>query len=187
MRVGWPIRTRCQASLRVVRPWSESMGRTKSCSLAGKLSRELQVWIGLFMVDILTPEQRSARMRRVRQTGTDIELRLRRALWAASLRYRIKMANSLPGRPDVVFVTARIAVFVDGCFWHGCPLHGTRPVSNAIFWAEKIRRNQQRDRQVDEKLSAAGWRVIRLWEHEVKKDLAGCVSRIRVAIQTADK
>ncbi|MEX3955992.1 very short patch repair endonuclease [Trinickia sp. EG282A] len=139
------------------------------------------------MVDILTAEQRSARMRRVRQTGTSIELRLRRALWAAGLRYRLKAANSLPGRPDVVFPSVKVAVFVDGCFWHGCPLHGTRPASNVSFWAEKITRNQQRDQQVDSKLSAAGWRVVRLWEHEVKKDLTGCVSRIRVAIQTTDR
>lgn len=142
---------------------------------------------GLFMVDILTPVQRSARMRRVRQTGTDIEMRLRRALWATGLRYRIKAANLLPGRPDVVFVRAKVAIFVDGCFWHGCPLHGTRPASNAIFWAEKIKRNQQRDQQVDSKLSAAGWRVLRLWEHEVKKDLTGCVKRIRETIQTPDR
>lgn len=140
------------------------------------------------MVDILTPEQRSARMGRVRQTGTDIELRLRRALWAAGLRYRIKPANLLPGRPDILFPSARIAVFVDGCFWHGCPLHGTKPASNAMFWAEKIKRNQERDRQVDQKLSAAGWRVIRLWEHEAKRDLTECVSRLRAALQsTADR
>jgi DNA mismatch endonuclease (patch repair protein) len=140
------------------------------------------------MMDILTPEQRSARMGRVRQTGTDIELRLRRALWAAGLRYRIKPANLLPGRPDILFPSARIAVFVDGCFWHGCPLHGTKPASNAMFWAEKIKRNQERDQQVDQKLSAAGWRVIRLWEHEVKRDLTECVSRVRAALQsTADR
>lgn len=139
------------------------------------------------MVDILTHEQRSARMGRVRQTGTDIELRLRHALWATGLRYRVKAASSLPGRPDIVFVTAKVAIFVDGCFWHGCPLHGTKPASNAIFWSEKIRRNQQRDQQVDDKLSAAGWRVVRVWEHEVKKDLTGCVSRIRAVVQTADR
>ncbi|MDC6295124.1 very short patch repair endonuclease [Ralstonia pseudosolanacearum] len=137
------------------------------------------------MVDILTPEKRSARMGRVRQSGTDIELRLRQALWAAGLRYRIKAATSLPGRPDIVFVSAKVAIFVDGCFWHGCPIHGTKPVSNAMFWEEKIRRNRQRDQQVDRTLSAAGWCVIRLWEHEVKKDLMACVRRIREVIQPA--
>ncbi|MEZ2349805.1 very short patch repair endonuclease [Caballeronia sp. RCC_10] len=138
-----------------------------------------------FMVDILTPEQRSARMGRVRQTGTDIELRLRHALWATGLRYRVKAAAFLPGRPDIVFVSAKVAIFVDGCFWHGCPLHGTRPATNATFWARKIERNQQRDRQVDDKLMAAGWRIIRLWEHEVKKNLDGCVKRIQEVLQTA--
>jgi DNA mismatch endonuclease, patch repair protein len=134
------------------------------------------------MVDILTPEQRSARMGRVRQSGTNIELRLRRALWVAGLRYRLKAARSLPGRPDIVFVSAKVAIFVDGCFWHGCPIHGTRPASNVTFWENKINRNCQRDQQVDIKLRAAGWRVLRLWEHEVKNDLTACVSRIREAI-----
>ncbi|MFC0130845.1 very short patch repair endonuclease [Ralstonia solanacearum] len=139
------------------------------------------------MVDILTPKERSARMGRIRQSGTNIELRLRHALWATGLRYRINVAARLPGKPDIVFVSAKVAIFVDGCFWHGCPTHGTKPASNAAFWEEKIRRNQQRDRQVDCALSAAGWYVVRLWEHEVKKDLAACVNRIREAVQTRAK
>ncbi|MBN6730870.1 very short patch repair endonuclease [Burkholderia multivorans] len=139
------------------------------------------------VTDILPPEQRSARMGRVRQHGTDIELRLRRALWAAGLRYRFAQAKVLPGRPDIVFVSAKVAVFVDGCFWHGCPKHGTKPKSNAEFWDEKIRRNRERDRRVDCELQQAGWRVVRLWEHEVKKELDDCVTRIALAIRAPTK
>lgn len=139
------------------------------------------------MVDILTPEQRSVRMSRVRQSGTNIELRLRHALWAEGLRYRITAARSLPGRPDLIFSSAKVAIFVDGCFWHGCPIHGTNPRSNAAFWAEKLRRNRERDQQVDDTLCAAGWQVIRLWEHEVKWDVAACVARIRDATHTAER
>ncbi|MEQ5840448.1 very short patch repair endonuclease [Paraburkholderia acidicola] len=139
------------------------------------------------MTDILTPEQRSTRMSRVRQHGTDVELRLRRALWRAGLRYRITAAKALAGRPDIVFPTAKVAVFVDGCFWHGCPTHGTKPKTNARFWDEKINRNRARDVLVDSKLAEAGWHVIRLWEHEVKKELEHCVKRVSLALQTAER
>lgn len=139
------------------------------------------------MTDILTPDQRSLRMGQVRQTGTDIELRLRKALWSAGFRYHLRAARVLPGRPDIVFVTAKVAIFVDGCFWHGCPLHGTRPKSNAQFWREKIERNRERDRQVDCQLTQAGWSVVRLWQHEVQKDLEGCIRRIAFELHVRER
>jgi DNA mismatch endonuclease (patch repair protein) len=122
-------------------------------------------------------------MSRIRQHGTNIELRLRRALWAAGFRYRLAHSKVLPGRPDIVFVSAKVAVFVDGCFWHGCPIHGTMPKSNADFWKDKIRQNRERDRRVDCELKDAGWLVIRLWEHEVKANLDECVARIASAVK----
>jgi len=73
------------------------------------------------------------------------------------------------GKPDFVFPKRKLAVFVDGCFWHGCPIHATQPKQNAEFWREKIARNQARDRLVTRTLRARGWRVIRLWEHELTK------------------
>jgi DNA mismatch endonuclease (patch repair protein) len=139
------------------------------------------------MTDILTTEQRSVRMSRVRQAGTDVELRLRKALWNEGFRYRLRAANKLPGRPDIVFVSRKVAIFVDGCFWHGCPIHGTKPKTNAEFWDEKIKRNRERDQQVDRKLAEAGWRVIRLWEHEVRKELPACVRRITFALQVTPR
>lgn len=138
------------------------------------------------MTDTLTPEQRSVRMSRIRQRGTTIELQLRRALWGAGLRYRVaRSATNLPGRPDIVFVAARVAVFVDGCFWHGCPVHGTAPKANAAFWEDKINRNRERDRRVDYELTKAGWCVIRLWEHEIKKELESCVQRVALAVRAS--
>jgi DNA mismatch endonuclease (patch repair protein) len=108
-------------------------------------------------------------MSRIRSADTKPELGLRRALAARGLRYRVK--NSLPGRPDIVFTRARIVVFVDGCFWHGCPVHGTKPKSNIDYWHPKIERNQARDKAVTEALASGGWLVLRYWDHEIKGSL----------------
>lgn len=90
-------------------------------------------------------------------------------LWAAGLRYRVDHPITTPERtvrPDVVLVSARIALFIDGCFWHACPQHGTQPTVNGSYWSAKLTRNVERDRAVNVSLSAAGWTVIRAWEHE---------------------
>jgi len=121
-------------------------------------------------------------MSRVRQRDTSLELALRRALWAAGLRYRLR--NRLPGRPDVVFPGKKVAVFVDGCFWHGCPEHATEPKSNVKYWRGKIRDNKQRDVNVDRKLKDEGWTVIRLWGHEVDESPDKCVTLIARALAT---
>lgn len=93
---------------------------------------------------------------------------------AAGLRYRVDRAP-VPGlrrRADLVFGPARVAVFIDGCFWHGCPEHGNRPQTNEQWWADKLERNRQRDRDTDTRLQAAGWQVLRVWEHEEPQDAA---------------
>ena len=117
-------------------------------------------------------------MASVRSKNTKPELRLRKALWAAGLRYRLSHRFRLPGRPDLAFPGKKLAVFVDGCFWHGCPLHATFPKANKLFWDKKLRENRERDVRVDDQLDSMGWRVIRVWEHEVKEDLSGTVERI---------
>jgi DNA mismatch endonuclease, patch repair protein len=117
-------------------------------------------------------------MGRVRQRGTELELLLRKALWQAGIRYRLKTKIKLPGSPDLFFFRAKIAVFVDGCFWHGCPIHGTMSKTNTNFWRAKIARNRERDAEVDAKLSELGWHTIRIWEHEIKEGLIESVIRI---------
>lgn len=125
------------------------------------------------------------RMSAQRSHDTAPEMALRRTLHARGLRYRIHV-RPLPGlrrEADVVFPRSRVAVFVDGCFWHGCPLHGRRRHSvNGWYWPEKIERNRRRDADTDERLHAAGWRVIRVWEHE---DPLAAAQRIVDAVQRA--
>lgn len=106
-------------------------------------------------------------MRANRRRDTTPELLVRKALHADGLRYRVDYAP-MGGRrrADIVFTRRRIAVFIDGCFWHSCPLHGTQPRRNANYWEPKLRGNVERDRDTDARLIAAGWRVLRFWEHE---------------------
>ncbi len=121
------------------------------------------------MTDILTKAQRSALMAKVKGSGNaSTELRLVAVFRALGVTGWRRKANVL-GKPDFVFPKLRLAVFVDGCFWHGCPLHATQPKQNAKFWREKIARNQARDRLVTRRLRARGWRVARFWEHELTR------------------
>jgi DNA mismatch endonuclease, patch repair protein len=115
-------------------------------------------------------EGRSANMRANRRTDTKPEMALRRALHRQGYRfrkdYRLDLAEGRRVRPDIAFTARRVAVFVDGCFWHACPEHGTKPANNVWYWEPKLRRNVERDRAADAALAAAGWDVVRVWEHE---------------------
>jgi DNA mismatch endonuclease, patch repair protein len=121
---------------------------------------------------------RTQLMKRVRQRDTTPELALRRALFALGLRFRVRSTRKLPGRPDIFFPRARLAVFVDGCFWHCCPVHASWPRNNASVWAAKLRRNVERDRAIDSALHALSWKAIHVWEHEVKADSSRVARRI---------
>ena len=110
-----------------------------------------------------------------KKTNTKPEIALRRALWAQGLRFRKDYRIDLSDRRvrvDIVFTTAKVAVFVDGCFWHGCPDHGNQPKVNSDYWGPKLKRNVERDREIDLSLEAAGWRVVRVWEHEAVEAVA---------------
>ncbi len=122
-------------------------------------------------------------MSRQRRRDTAPEIALRRDLHARGLRYRV--AWPIPGLPrrtvDVAFTRARLAVFVDGCFWHGCPEHATYPSANGAWWAAKLAANEERDRTTTEHLEDAGWTVVRVWEHEDPDRVA---SRIEDLVRT---
>jgi DNA mismatch endonuclease (patch repair protein) len=110
---------------------------------------------------------------------TPCELALRRAVHRLGLRFRVdRPVVGTRRRADLVFARSRVAVFVDGCFWHGCPVHGTWPKANAAWWREKIQSNVRRDRDTDAELAAAGWRVLRFWEHEDATTAATTIARL---------
>jgi DNA mismatch endonuclease (patch repair protein) len=108
------------------------------------------------------------RMKAAKPRDTAPEKALRSALHRRGLRYRIdvKPIEELNRRADIVFWSVKVAIFVDGCFWHGCPIHGTQAKANAEFWSFKIKQNQERDVDTTKRLEDAGWKVIRVWEHE---------------------
>jgi len=121
---------------------------------------------------------RSANMKGNRRTDTKPEIALRTALHALGYRYRKDFRIDLPARrvrPDIAFTRRRVAVFVDGCFWHACPEHGTRPKNNEWYWSPKLARNVERDRAADDALIEAGWTVVRLWEHVPVADAVAAV------------
>lgn len=103
-----------------------------------------------------------------RRRDTKPELAVRRALHAAGFRHRVDVRPSLElrTRADIVFTRQKIAVFIDGCFWHGCPVHATRPKRNSDYWVPKLQRNAERDLETTSRLEALGWTVLRFWEHE---------------------
>jgi DNA mismatch endonuclease (patch repair protein) len=120
------------------------------------------------------------RMQKQQRSDTGPELALRRALFRSGLRFRVQVPiRELPRhRIDIAFTGPRVALFVDGCFWHGCPIHGSKPKSNAAWWATKIERNRARDHRTALLLAERGWKVIRVWEHDINKDLHAVTDRV---------
>ena len=127
---------------------------------------------------------RSRIMSRIRSKGTGPEMALRRELWRMGLRYRVQYGRE---RIDIAFPGRKVAVFVDGCFWHSCPLHGHMPKSNAAYWVPKLGKNVERDRAKDTRLRQDGWAVVHFWEHEVDADAASCAHAIAIALSQPEK
>jgi DNA mismatch endonuclease (patch repair protein) len=127
------------------------------------------------------PLTKSQQMARVRSTNTRPEVSLRHTLWRLGFRYRIHSA--LPGSPDIVLSRYRMAIFVDGCFWHGCPDHYRAPVANRGFWDAKLVRNVERDARANAVLSSMGWRVVRIWEHDIRQNLEGVCDGLCVELR----
>jgi DNA mismatch endonuclease, patch repair protein len=118
-------------------------------------------------------------MSRLGRRDTTPELAIRSELHRRGLRFRVDRAPvpGLRSRADIIFGPARVAVYVDGCFWHSCPQHATRPKANAEWWEQKLTRNQERDRETDRALRENGWEVVRIWEHEDPTEAADRVQR----------
>lgn len=131
--------------------------------------------------DPFSEDERSEIMRSVGNVDTEPEMLLRKELWHRGFRYRVN--ERVEGvRPDLVFKGPEVAVFVDGCFWHGCPQHYSAPESNAELWREKLERNRDRDRRNNRTLEDAGWRVRRFWECEIRADVEEVADEIIAAI-----
>lgn len=119
-------------------------------------------------------------MERQGRRDTKPELALRRELWRRGLRYRVDVApiRGQRRRADLVFSRSKVAVYVDGCFWHSCPVHATLPKSNREWWVAKLAANVERDRDTDARLEDAGWVVVRVWEHEAVAEAADRVENV---------
>lgn len=136
------------------------------------------------MPDNLSPENRRKAMRAIKSRGTSCE----RALWAMLAGMRLKgwrkNPADVPGKPDVVFDAEKAAIFVDGCFWHGCPLcdRGV-PETNREYWLRKIERNRRRAEEVTEILRAQGWTVLRIWEHQMRRERDAVREKIRSVLR----
>lgn len=129
------------------------------------------------MADVLSQKQRSFNMSRIKSSSTGPELTLRKLLFQAGLRgYRLNY--KLAGKPDIVFTRRKIAIFVDGCFWHKCPRDYKEPATNKVFWEHKIESNLIRDKEVNKILKRREWTVLRIWEHDLKKDPTACLGKI---------
>lgn len=133
------------------------------------MPRKLKAGIGQIIAKpIPSSEAALKRMQAAKPRDTAPEKALRSSFHKKGLRFRVdvKPVNELNRRADIVFRSAKVAVFVDGCFWHSCPIHGTQAKANAEFWRRKINQNQERDADTNRCLEKAGWKVIRVWEHE---------------------
>lgn len=134
------------------------------------------------MPDVLTLEQRRKNMQHIKSKDTSIEKKMRVALWHAGIRYR-KNYNKLPGKPDIAITKYKIAIFCDSSFWHGRDYENKKPIeTNHEFWDAKIRKNMDRDRQVDSRLELMGWIVLHFWDIEINKHIEECIKAVNEAI-----
>jgi DNA mismatch endonuclease (patch repair protein) len=134
------------------------------------------------MSSLSTTEVRSRIMSSIHSANTKPEIALRRALWKRGLRFRIHYGKE---RIDIAFPRAKFGVFVDGCFWHMCPMHCTLPKSNVEYWHPKLRRNVERDIEKDKRLTTAGWTIIHVWEHELENPGRVAIKIVRMLATTS--
>lgn len=129
------------------------------------------------MTDRLTPEQRSRAMRAVKSSNTSLERLMSSLLWARGYRFR-RNVTSIAGKPDFALKGRKIAIFVDSCFWHSCPLHGRVPADITGYWASKLEANAARDARVTRELEEDGWTVVRVWEHDLHDSVDEVIAQV---------
>jgi DNA mismatch endonuclease, patch repair protein len=140
------------------------------------------IWTSLRKrMDNLKPKDRRKNMQSIRSKGTSIELLMQTALRKRGHRFK-KNYKKLIGKPDIVFLDTRVAVFLDSCFWHSCPYHATQPKSNRAYWRPKLKRNKERDRIITKALRKSGWKVLRIWEHRIKNNPDDCLKLIQACV-----
>ena len=136
-------------------------------------------------MDNLTPADRRKTMQSVKSSKTQLENLICRELWKSGIRFR-RNVGSLLGKPDIALKKRKIVIFIDSCFWHGCPIHWRLPNSNREYWERKTLRNKDRDIAVTEYYLSRGWTVCRIWEHEIKSDLDKVISRLLAVFRPAE-
>ncbi|MGF7534725.1 very short patch repair endonuclease [Bacillus mexicanus] len=119
-------------------------------------------------MDNVSKEKRSNTMKAVKSKNTKIEKVVSKEIWRRGIRFR-KNVKDLKGKPDIAIKKYKIVIFIDSCFWHGCPLHGRIPKSNVEFWNNKIKRNIERDKSINQHYTRKGWNILRIWEHDLNK------------------
>lgn len=136
------------------------------------------------MTDNLTKEQRHKNMTNIRSTNTKIEKDVTKALWNLGYRFR-KNVKTLPGKPDIAIQKYKIVIFLDSCFWHKCPEHFKKPKPNLEYWEPKIKRNIERDAEINQYYKDNNWHILRIWEHEIKKtNFQNTIEKIKNFIET---
>ncbi|WP_456289296.1 very short patch repair endonuclease [Paenibacillus sp. AK002] len=121
------------------------------------------------MTDNLTPSDRKKNMQAIRSTGTKLEDRVCNELWRRGYRFR-RNVSGLFGKPDIAIKKYKLVIFIDSCFWHSCDIHGNMPKNNQEYWLKKLNRNKERDYEVTKYYQSMGWSILRIWEHQLKKD-----------------
>lgn len=128
------------------------------------------------MADKISKERRSENMRAIRSVSK-LENEVTKELWRLGIRFR-KNVKAMLGKPDISIKRYSVVIFIDSCFWHGCPIHGRIPKSNVDYWNEKILKNKERDLRINNYYSELKWNLLRIWEHEIRQDYAGTINKI---------
>jgi len=135
------------------------------------------------VVDVFSKDKRTEIMKSIKSKNTKLELKLRSAIWKSGLRYRVYYVVDGVS-VDIVFPSKKIAVFIDGCFWHGCKKCRNIPKTNKNFWKNKIEKTKIRDKKNDKKLRKKGWHVLHFWEHEINKDIKKVIQKITITLKS---